>query len=97
MSPIVREDHPCWVPSCDRCGEGDNSEYGGSFHYASAAEAARTLRDMDWEQAQDGSWLCFECYGEARAEQHACPHGARCNGTCGDCPAPLTATVAKRA
>jgi hypothetical protein len=22
VSPIAREEHPCWVPTCDFCGEG---------------------------------------------------------------------------
>lgn len=77
---LVREEHPCWVPTCDRCGEGDNAESGGSFHYSSEAEAVMALGGMDWHRAQDGSWLCYDCYDEARTEQYACPHGAGCTG-----------------
>jgi hypothetical protein len=90
---LTQIEHPCWFATCDRCGEGDNSEYGTSFHYPSQLEAEGNLRDMDWRQALDGSWLCSECYDEARAEQYACPHGAGSHGRpccAGDEPVPFT-------
>jgi hypothetical protein len=87
-------DHPCWTIECDRCGEGDNSEYGGCFHHATLAEAEQAVRDIDWMQALDGSWLCSSCWDDAVAEL-PCPHGARCSAiSCcqGDNgPKPLTA------
>lgn len=92
---LARVEHPCWYATCDRCGEGDNAEYETSFHHPSKAKAEDNLRDMDWAQALDGSWLCSDCYGEAITEQYACPHGAGCIGF-GCClgtarPVPFTA------
>jgi hypothetical protein len=65
---LRREDHPCWVATCDWCGEGDNDEYGGSYHHFTEEEARRQLTMADWRQLEDGTWLCStHCYDEAKA------------------------------
>ncbi len=69
MSPITREDHPCWLLACDFCGEGDNAEYGGSFHYGTQDEARRALLDVDWRELEDGRLQCLPCSEMA----NACP------------------------
>lgn len=92
---LVREEHPCYVPTCDGCGEGDNSEYGGSFHYPTEAVAKESLRDSEWVELPDGRWLCFTCFDEERGK-HPCPHGGPCRGTCGDDVCWPTATATPR-
>ena len=64
---------PCWVAVCDRCGEGDNGEDGGSFHHESKATALASVRDQDWLVSEDDELLCFECAEEMIA-QLPCPH-----------------------
>ena len=81
MSPITREEHPCWVPACDFCGEGDNSEYGGGFHYASEREAREAVEGADWRRLDDGCWQCLTCHenliAQAAAEAYCGEHGHR--------------------
>jgi hypothetical protein len=61
--PIKANGVVCWEPTCDECGEGDNSEYGGSFHYESEAAAKEQVKDMGWEI--DGDKLtCEGCLEE---------------------------------
>lgn len=84
--PLTVEQHPCWIVTCDRCGEGDNSEYGCSFHHPTEAEARDSLTSCDWIELEGGLWLCLDCW-EAERSKLPCPHGGRCNGGCGDdCP-----------
>jgi len=70
MSPIIRKDNPCWSPTCDSCGEGDNYEYGGSFHYSSEAEAIDAVK-IDWHHTSGGAWLCISCCDQSL--EVACP------------------------
>jgi hypothetical protein len=80
------EQHPCWSVACDRCGEGDNVEYGGAYHYASEAEARAAAVDYDWVLTDDGRALCPDCFETLRGEI-SCPDGAGCaGGGCGSCP-----------
>lgn len=84
--PLTVEQHPCWLATCDGCEEGDNSEYGGSFHYSTEAEARQALSGSDWIELAGGVWLCLDCW-EAERAKLPCPHGGRCTGACGDdCP-----------
>jgi hypothetical protein len=87
---LTREEHPCWAATCDKCGEGDNVDWGGSCHYSSEAEARDVLvGDLEWKlHPRPGAILalCPGCYEELRATL-PCPHGARCTGACGsECP-----------
>jgi hypothetical protein len=50
----------CWEPLCDNCGDGDNVEYGGAFHYESREEALKEVLGNDWVE-QDGILLCANC------------------------------------
>lgn len=86
---LTVEQHPCWVAVCDGCGEGDNEEYGLSFHHMTEAEARQSLTATDWTELPDGRWLCLDCWETARSEL-PCPHGGRCTGACGSsCPDPV--------
>lgn len=77
---------PCWLAVCDRCGEGDDVDYGGCCHHANRASAVDVLVSTDWKVGADGTVLCPECFDAARSEI-ACPHGAGCTGGgCGRCP-----------
>ena len=70
MSPITREEHPCWVPTCDFCGEGDGED-GASFHYATEREAREAIEGVDWRQLEDGRWQCLSCHEERIAQDAA--------------------------
>jgi hypothetical protein len=50
----------CWEPRCDHCGDGDNVEYGGAFHYDSREEAAQAVKDSEWIEC-DGLLFCAAC------------------------------------
>jgi hypothetical protein len=51
----------CWEATCDNCGEGDNFEYYGSFHYPSREAALETIvSDLEWVE-RDGILLCNGC------------------------------------
>ena len=64
---ITKLEEPCWFAVCDYCGEGDNSDWGGSFHYCDEKELLDTLANQDWMiiQAADTSvraLYCFSCW-----------------------------------
>lgn len=62
---MIRENtSPCWEPTCDTCGEGDNGEYGGSFHYESREAAVKALEAINWTVHDDGKVECDECREE---------------------------------
>lgn len=62
---VKAEEHACWLAVCDYCGEGDNWDLGGSFHYSSQEEALREIKAAEWTVCDDGRVFCLEC------EQHA--------------------------
>ncbi len=59
--PIEANKVICWEPRCDQCGEGDNSEYGESFHYESRAEAVQAVEGADWIVTESGAVICGCC------------------------------------
>lgn len=64
------EAQPCWTITCDTCGEGDNAEYGGHFHYGSESEAKQAVRDADWRENADGTLICDACIDNAKEAMH---------------------------
>jgi len=46
--PIKANRAVCWEPTCDGCGDGDNYEWGGSFHYLSETAAREAITDAGW-------------------------------------------------
>lgn len=75
---LAVQQKPCWEVVCDVCGEGDNVDYGGSFHYHTEAEARDMLKSADWMIREDGKAMCGTCADELY-DRVACP----------DCESPL--------
>jgi hypothetical protein len=67
--PLTENSRPCWVPTCDTCGDGDNSEYGGSFHYDSRGQAVEAVEGVDWTVHDDGRLECFGCREERESRE----------------------------
>lgn len=64
---IVCAEHPCWTATCDNCGEGDNVEWAGSFHYETEATLLNALTEADWKvfRNEDGTLrylICPDCW-----------------------------------
>lgn len=104
---IQVEQTPCWTITCDHCGEGDNSEYGGHFHHPSEATAREALAEQDWLEAPGGILLCATCRDEGTVDAIACPtceappnsecadpHGGRASSPCEARPLALAASIA---
>ena len=51
----------CWTISCDRCGEGDNPEWGSHFHHETREDAIEHARLSEWIVSEDGTFCCFDC------------------------------------
>lgn len=88
---IQVEQTPCWKVTCDRCGEGDNTEHGGHFHYATEAEALTSVRNYDW-MLVDGHHLCPTCWEDGIPEEVACPDCGVGTGACCTGERPFTPT-----
>lgn len=76
---IKSGEKPCVEVTCDGCGEGDNDDYGGSYHYGTVDEALSAVEDRDWKvirtrtsdlvrpDGEDGETIelyCFTCWDE---------------------------------
>ena len=61
---LKREEHPCWLVVCDHCGEGDDTEYGGSFHHQSEEGAREAAHEVEMEVSATGAVLCLTCIEE---------------------------------
>jgi hypothetical protein len=86
---LTAEEKPCWHVICDHCGEGDNDEYGGSYHYPDEQTARDQVRGYEWVVREDGKALCCTCATEAVHELVACPtcgapRGTECADSHGD-------------
>lgn len=79
---ISLQQKPCYEVACDRCGEGDNYDYGGSFHHPDEATARESMEGSDWLVREDGVALCNSCLDSVE-DLIACPEceapkGSRC-------------------
>lgn len=45
---IKANEKVCWEPFCDSCGEGDEMEYGNTYHYGSYVEALNAVEGAGW-------------------------------------------------
>lgn len=79
---ITVEQHPCWLITCDICGDGDNSEYDGHYHHATEADARAAIRDIDWRELPDGRLVCMPCWEDHIPGKVACPWCKVPVGTC---------------
>lgn len=51
----------CYEAHCDSCGEGDNREWGGAFHYESYVIALEELQGHDWVVTNSALVICDTC------------------------------------
>ena len=54
---------PCMWATCDLCGEGDNWDYGSSFHYDNEVNLRQQLDSAGWIIQGERS-LCESCCSE---------------------------------
>jgi len=73
---IAEEQMPCWLITCDRCGEGDGGDEHSGYHWPSEREARQQVKDSDWIELPDGRLLCMSCWEDEIPDEVACPRCA---------------------
>lgn len=66
---ITREPEPCWLVTCDACGEKLGSEEVGWLHFEKHEEAVEACANYDWRIRRDDDGLitgtiCSTCAEE---------------------------------
>jgi hypothetical protein len=66
---ITRETEPCWVVTCDNCGEAQGGDDFGVVHHSSHEQAVDACKDYEWTVRRDNDGLitgivCTTCAEE---------------------------------